>query len=796
MTQFVNAKGTAGIYGTSVRYSVAKDFDAAFNYERGIKTFKSNLPVTNSVESNRYDRMLRFATERKWYSKEEADWYRVFDAFQNRDEYILSPQQKRFFDDIDQRFAENRQIEIRQGNLEVKELADSYMPHWWRGFEDDAEVDEVGRRLFSSEQKIAVWGREDFEFKREYPHMRFAVNKSISDALKQVDPKDISMLRLHEGIEHPMDLVARRIQDGQERLQEKIFLSELKKRTSLAADQPMFISPNEAKSIRALMAGESDLPGVVGAVVDAAAVVTDQIRALRFTMDLGILGVQGAIGTFPYLLANPAWTIKTYWHALNSVVTEPERWLVANQDRLLRARRDGMTFALAARDIKGKALVEKPKFLPKPGGGWFNPLHALNNVQFGRILLSIKLDAYEMNREMLMQGSPINKALSALSGKEVRGLSGIEAGRRSASHVNALFGGLNVAELGLGSGVMQLSKLLFNTPQFFIGTTQVALRGASLGPESVLARGFLVRLYAASAALVAAVNTSQGESFQVLNPDDPDWMMIKIGNTRISPLGRFRAYAKLAYAGVTDLVHFTTGQDESIDIDRAALRFMLGRSSIYAQSARVMISQEDFLGEPLFEHSGPSLRTKETWSIIGQQLLSPIGIGQVAEDARFHRGSVGNALLSFMGVTSFNVDPAVLRAKAVYTEEIVNALTDPKIVGEAALSPTEARKRAAEAVRLNRPYDAFLIPGTKEKIGKWTSRISEDIDHQVATRLGYMRPEGDGIVPDTDLARRLGRGDKRTNQEQTAFEKDIVDNFIGKNNIDLICRAHQVGSVE
>lgn len=803
MSMLVNAKGGQEVVAAASRYRLAEDFDAVFNYNRSKRAFKSPLPepktpvtimgtnITVGTEGNKaqmYSRYLDLAMSKQWLTKEEADWYRVFDMFQNRDDYNLPQQVSRFFGDVDKKLAENHAIELRQATgLDVKEIANSYLPHWWenpKGLVTDR--DPLGNAIFSREQKIAVWGREDFEFKREFPHMRLAVMGSIDKALKEAQPNaaKATVLRINRQAEHPMDLVSRRIYEGQMRKEEKIFLSELKKQVDAGV-----IGGDEAKDARALMAGH----GIK--ILESGTRITDEIRALRFGLDLGVLGVQAALGTFPYMLMHPVWTIKTYHHALVAMMDDPGRWVIANQDRLLRAKRVGLEFGAVARDIRGKAAIEKI-------GGKYNPVSLLNDIQFNRILTAIKVDHFELTSAMLSRNSPVNRAIENLTeGRWKRqGLSGFEADRRAAKFSNALFGGLNKADYPFAPGVVEFSKFLLNTPQFFIGTLQVALSAAKPGVDGMLARAFLLRLYATSAALVSLVNSAQGETSELVNIDDPDWMMIKIGNVRISPLGRFRAYAKLVYQGVTDVENFVSGGVDPIETDTKALQFALGRASVLVQAGVLVGTQRGFMGEPMFVDSGPTLRTKETWSVMGQQLLSPISLGQSIEDIKAQRATTAGLLANFFGITAYTLDPTAERVKQVYAEEVAKALADSNLFGDNALSLADAKARAEEAARLSRPMDAFLIPGTNQRLPEYTDDIGQDITTQVALRMGpgFMKPagKGGGVIPDTDLTRRLGEAKKRTAAETKAFEKAIIENWYDDKSRDSVDRMNAYDAIQ
>ena len=372
-------------------------------------------------------------------------------------------------------------------------------------------------------------------------------------------------------------------------------------------------------------------PGTLVKVLEGAAVVP---RTFVLTLDAGIYGIQfwGAFVTNPrdvknMLVDKTATALSSDRHA---------QYMLANLDEISDATVHGLQLSGTVLEMEGfvddmltgtkwgTTTVKDPSTgkslllggAPIEAGGIrpFRSLHWINEVSFGRLVGSWKLETYKHITSMLdaattPQGSrvflPGLKKGHVLAGLDMnaatkQGRTAYHLRRRhTATFVNNLFGGLD--RVGANQTTMQqiVERLVVLTPGFTRATLNLGFK--AMDPKSLegaLARDFFVRGTLIAGLIMtgfsALMNLPSGNVAMpnFWDPSRSDWFTVATPwGGRWAPLSRFRGAARVPFKAIQGVLEGNAGE--------AGAYFMQDSASwlSYRQSAAVSLLVGDVVGD-------------------------------------------------------------------------------------------------------------------------------------------------------------------------------------------------------
>lgn len=480
------------------------------------------------------------------------------------------------------------------------------------------------------------------------------------------------------------------------------------------------------------------------------------IRALKFGMEVGFLGVQNLVVTAPYLLTNPLKVASIQLHILDSML-HPEmynKWMTVNADRIVRFQRAGGNLGMQVLEVapgEGRPWMEMPVRLPFNKGYATNPVRALNDAQFLRGMTVLKVELFDMLTEVYQKNSPINAALAkmgfAVEGKMDYG----QAVRAAATHVDEILGGLDPKRAFLHAGRQFSERLLDLTPNFLRATVQTFNRAVAGGnaPEARLARGFLLRMYLFMASYgYLGTWFSTGERPDVaekLNPVSGKFGVWETKTDNINLAGRFRKWFRFGAAPLDDLAtNVILGKDERLATGRQAGQIVSGRLSLPLQAWKLIQTERSFEGTPVFTEEGPFSATAPwinptTGLAVANVLIAPIAAEQLVTDMRAGTATAMTVIGALFGVSTYPVDQVRKNIQRVVTEELIALGATPKSAREQTLRyrPFEAKTDNGQIINLSKDDQDAL----------W---------ERVARRTGYADADGDLSQESLLIVRRFG----------------------------------------
>jgi hypothetical protein len=752
------------------------------------------------------------------YSSQQAHALKLGIQFQSwRTAFDVPRETERMFKRLENVMEDSLRIEILSGafrgatNQVAGDLEKAYLPQIWK-FDGDL-LDTQNKLTDAGFQKI-FGTKQFFEKSRQFP--------SIALAVVQMAKEGKVPIRLADEIKSPLDLIGARLMAGGRIISDKFLNDEV-----AAAKASGLISSSEERAFKSILGGGSgevstQTEKALSGLVDLT--LTGPLRMLRFSLDLGVLGVQ-ALPSVNYLAANPLKTVKMAQTAakyftrpdafLEYAATHPERWARAERAGLkvgqeILQKGEGGDWAenvisMRKRTIRGREIwVPLPKMdqagytmpegIPLVAGKMvYNPIRLMNEAQFARTMGIIKMEAFEMESDLLWSNSPWNKAQRAIFGWDVkkgfipvpRGTarqvkSRLEADLAAAHAVNERFGGLSNSRALQGKAFRKILTVPLLTPDFAQATMATALRPiiTPSTPEATLARGFWVRNLAITTMIgVALQQAFGGEEINFTNPLDSDFFVWKVGGDTFNLLGRYGTHFKLLAASVGDVADFFQGEtprnmsDTGYDLSELNTfhrweNFINGRPSAPIELTMRLNSQKDYRGEPFWEEDMDPHITDYAKYIAAHGPV-PISIVQIREDMANREFTWARAAYAFMGLSQYPIDlqrEQALDSMQYHLANQISELTGAQ--GETALAMARhvTENRNPEFGNRIRP-DIVIDPRTGQRLDIDMNKVYAGM----ATSLGFYL-EGTSQL-DLERARRLGDAPNMTPKERQADER-------------------------
>ena len=754
------------------------------------------------------------------YSTDQAHALKLGIMFQDPTKFKIPKKKDEVLKRLSNMMDDSFRMEIMSGAFRgsteqaASELDKVYLPQIWQF--DKSLLDDAGFLTDAGFEKI-FGTKQFFEKSREWNDIALAVG---------VMAKRETPIRLAEEIKSPLDLIAARLMASGRILSDKILNDDVAK----ALDSGL-INTEQARSFKSILSGGSgELRGAsekaISSLVDMT--LAGPLRMIRFSTDLGILGVQ-AYPAINYLAVNPLKTIKMAGTIIKYLM-RPEAFIAnqaANPERWARFSRAGGKFGQEglqkdtggdwiellprlknvfkeiqqnkaagtlsigdASPIGGTQSWKMPEGVPLAGDTVvYNPIKLMNEMQFSRVMAIIKLNAFEMESDILWSNSPWNKALRKIQGSGIISKnvsSQLEADLVAAHGTNEGFGGLSNARALQGKGFRKLLTPILLTPDFAQATMAKVLRGAMTPttPEGAIARGFLVRLMAANA-MVGTVAQMMwgGEEINFNDPTRSDFFVWKVAGDAINLLGRWGTHFKLMAAVPTDITDMFQGEfprnmsDTQYDITESNTwnkmgSFINGRVSSPVELITRLKTQRAYDGTPLWdEDADPGIKEYALYAATHGPV--PISITQIRTDFSNNEYTRMRAFFAFTGISQYPIDLVRengKRALQTSLQEEIHAVTNnelPLPVVEA-MARSAVNDRNSELGNRIRP-NVIFDPRTNK-------RLDMDMDKvytSMAIHLEYWDETREN-QPDIERARRLGLSDDQTPQERKEHEEYMV----------------------
>ncbi len=601
-------------------------------------------------------------------SKKEAELLKAYSIFEEPQmfKFIGSAGRKQLdvVNDVQTMFGDLRMIEKWGFKQNIDEIAGNYLPHVFKIQDElpvigklrtmEAEgVKRIGGTQYLTPQGWAAIGfKESFEKTRQWPTMRVAIENTRIP------------LRLQDGVESVADLIEGRWAASVNSNADRFFLNELKR---------LGVSESETAMVKTALGGRS-LP-----VTKVAAVVPSMLRLFKFAWDVGVLGVQSP-ASLTYLLEDPR-AVATMWgDVLRYVWTEDgfRKWMVMNEGGILEAKRAGLHFGARILERETGSIIER--------GWWGYPVRKINDLQFTRGMTMLKYESWKINREILYNGSVINRSLGLKDNTITGGgMDYYSASRAAAAHVDEIFGGLGDARSISGASRRDFQRALLLTPQFLNATLSVIARPVTGGisAEALLARQFALKFYLVFGGLLTVAQLATDGTFpNVTDPTESDFFVWKGEEDEINVAGRWGTLAKYAFSPLKDIGEIRQGEwkdDKSITEHLVASntvsrlqRFTQSRASIPISTGITVKTQRNFLGDPAWKYgeAGPGFNLT-TGAMLALHLIAPISGTQFVEDWRHGETTMLQSILYPSGVSSWPKDLVRENVQRIIKDELI-----------------------------------------------------------------------------------------------------------------------------
>ncbi len=660
--------------------------------------------------------------------------------------------QKTLLNSVQNIMNDQRLMESRQFSITFDEIENNYFAHLFEtpdfdGIDETVRFNSFGRPLISVEGQEKIFGTKQFFTKnRRFPLWRTAIANSTEP------------LKMKGDITDPADIIAARLLSGNRMAADSLLNGELDR---------MAVAASEQSYLKRILGGKP-LP-----FLDTAQRTGLLFRSFKFGAELGALGVQAAPVLGALTMRNPIRAAKTAFVMMQTLVHPDSfrRWSLQNYDRIMRFKQAGGHMALSILEDEGKrSFVERP-FIPHIRKGEFgirgkwNPIAVLNDAQFGRAMMVLKVELFDTLEQAYNRNSPINKALSKAGFGIDHATDPGLASRAAAAHVDNVTGGVGNSRRLAGPNRRAVERTIDITPSFFRSTlTLFGQAAATGGPEGALARDFLMRLFIIHNIVnygLEFANTGEWPDAEYWNPRSARFLRAKTGTDVINPSGRFATLTRRGSNVGADVWQIlTTGNFEDLRTGRESQRLVRGRLSIPLSTIDVLATQRGFQGDPVFTDE-PVGFNRTTLGVLGQELLLPIVGSQLQDD--INRGTVTKTSIigAIFGLNSFPIDKTQESIQELLVDELVRAGADPA--------------SAAANVRDFRAFEAKDATG--EIVNLSISEQATIID-QVARRMGWIDPEtGIPAAADTDLVRSFGFQRELTNQERKVAEENGIRRY-------------------
>ena len=755
------------------------------------------------------------------YTSEQAHAMRLSIMFQNPTAFNLArDSQKRLIKRLSNILDDNLRLEVWSGAFRGADEATAsvidknYLPAIWK-FDDDL-LDAEGLLTDAGFKKI-FGTTQFFEKTRTFP--------DIASAIGIMEKRGISM-RLADEIQNPLDLIGARLMAGARLMGDK-HLNDM----VAEAVAKETVTPTQKKAFMSILGGGS---GEVGDYTTKALdslinmTLAGPIRMVRFSMDLGVLGVQAAPSA-NYLIANPQKTLLMAEQAIK-YFARPDgfrQWTAAHPETWARAQRAGLKVGqeILQKDLGGDWIeqlirlkkefpfMEKathynmPAGVPLIGGkAVYNPIKLINEAQFSRVMAIIKLMSFEMESDILFSDSIWNQAQRSIYGMKTVGpnlpvvgkiipaprgsvkqvSSRLEADIVAAHATNERFGGMGNARALQSKGFRKLLTPLMLTPDFAQATMATLARTlvTPTTPEATIARGFWIRSIAVTTMLGIALQEAFGGEFHWKDPSDPNYQRWENpwGDV-INLLGRFGTHGKLVMGTALDVKDLFSGDaprnsDNKFDLTLTNTyarwgRFINGRVSAPIELTQRLKTQKDYQGDPFWD-ADMEPHIKDYAIYLASHAFVPISAVQIMEDRKRNELTWSRAIYSFTGVAQFPYDQ--VRADGKVALEL--ALTQ-EIVENNPVGPELAKQLAHEAVTERNPKFGRVRPDViiDRRTGLPLDISMKAVYRTMAVHMEYFTEEG---LVDVDRARRLGEEEKLTPKERKQHEEDMQEQYFGQ----------------
>lgn len=573
-------------------------------------------------------------------------------VLQRADDYDLTPLQRRAVREWKQIADDDLHFTQRELKMPIGEVDDVYVAH---SFKDPLAAEAA---LHSGAGSVG---------NRGVPSVARNRNLSVEDYIKFAEKHDLE-------IETNLSiLLAKRLAATAKLRSNGIFLEELAKKTGgrrLAPfTGPQIATPNIVRNGAQQWQFPSEIADQIevltrkpdnSTLAKSAEGVVDTARAALLNLDFSVGGGRQAFLGF---LVDPVGYAKSMKAAYN-IGTDSEfgwlTWYNNNIERLTDGTGHGLNLSsLNITDVANVLPGETPHFFER---GRFNPIRALNDIQFKMIMPEMKLGRYETIFEALKMARD-NKGVDAMINKlPVFGTINRKLGGRlytatddelkdiAAEAANNLLGGIEWAKVGHAPGRDAggiLRKVMVLTEGWTRAQVGLLTRSAQANPEGYVARRLLMSEVAMVSGLATGLSLALSGKLPEYDPRSGQWLDVVTpwGYVSILPHKSALQFAIRLVAGNKPGEY---GSDDPAMLQRwdAVAHFVSGRVGQIPRVAGELGSGKDYYGNPITNYPAYFAQT-----------FSPIIAGRIMRDVQQEQEPTGIAVRTGEEFLGFSARP-------------------------------------------------------------------------------------------------------------------------------------------